>query len=85
MQTREDYIKYYQARGKKVEDLPPVYVDYEGKTYLADLIDAYDLRKDIQLPDGTILRVDGWLENYPPYPENLIVVQSDNTTLVKEM
>ena len=84
MKTREEYIQYYNNKGTQVESIPQIRMNYEGKNYLVDLIDAYDMSKDIELPNGTILRANGWLETYPPSPAVLTIVKSNNTTLAKE-
>lgn len=58
---------------------------YEEKTYEVDVQDTYYLNKDIKLPDGRILRANGWLEVFPPYPMSLSIVDSDNLTLATEV
>jgi len=38
---------------------------YKGVSYTVDIV-AYDGNFLIKLPDGTIVRVGGWLESLPP-------------------
>lgn len=58
---------------------------FEDKTYEVNIQDTYYLKKDIKLPDGRVLKVNGWLEVFPPYPQNLSIVDSDNVTPAKEV
>ena len=78
-------LQWYIQNGMSVENMPPIRIQYEGKKYEVYMIDAYDLNKDIQLPDGRILRPGGWLESYPPQTGGLKEVVSDNVTLAKEV
>ena len=43
--------------------------EYDGVEYLVDK--SAELLNYIQLPDGRILHVTGWIESLPPYPETL--------------
>ncbi len=47
---------------------------WEGKNYEVD-ISAYDIGL-IELPDGSILEAEEWLESYPPQPQNLRLVHN---------
>lgn len=85
MTTRQDRLNVYRTNGVNTENLPPVCFKYGDKSYKTDLIDAYDLNKDIQLPDGRIVRPEGWYEVFPPFPTNLTEVTSDNTTPAYEI
>ncbi len=38
---------------------------YKGVRYLVDIV-AYDGNFLVKLPDGTIVRISGWLESLPP-------------------
>jgi len=40
---------------------------FEGRVYKVSR-EAYDQAGNIQLPDGRVLEVDGWLESSPPRP-----------------
>lgn len=43
--------------------------NYENKSYEVDMR-AYDSNL-IELPEGDIIEVGGWLERYPPIPQHL--------------
>lgn len=41
--------------------------NYNGKLYEVSM-SVYDENKSIQMPDGKVMNVLGWLESYPPQP-----------------
>jgi hypothetical protein len=50
--------------------------NYNGVNYTVDK--SAEQVNYIQLPDGHILHVDGWLETWPPYPRALSEVVPNN-------
>lgn len=79
--TREEVINNYVSMyGMSEEDASKmakrnISFKFEGKSYKANMLDCYDLGKNIKLPDGTLLQAQGWLESLPPQPMGLTVVQ----------
>lgn len=53
---------------------------FEEKSYqVSD--EAYDAGGDIRLPDGRVLRPQGWAETCPPIPVDLVVItESEGAT-----
>ncbi len=59
--------------------------EWQGKKYDFDANTCYDHTGRVNLPDGTILRVTGWFESYPPKvaglePETWLPGQEPDTT-----
>lgn len=79
--TREEVMdRYVNMYGMSREDAEKmgkrnISFTYEGVRYEANMVDCYDLGKNIKLPDGTLLQARGWFESLPPQPAGLTVVQ----------
>jgi len=57
--------------------------EFEGKVYEVMVL-PYDLYRPILLPDGRVIGVGRWREDFfPPQPRNLYVINSVKATEVK--
>lgn len=80
MNTRAEQMEFYREKGTNPETLPAIKFTFEDKEYTTDYIDAYDLNKDIKLPDGRIVRPISWFERFPPFPSGFTEVKSEYIT-----
>lgn len=55
---------------------------HNGVTYRFDSVACAELGGLIRLPDGTLLRVNSWLEAYPPIPSGFSLVPVTDATIV---
>lgn len=75
-ETTSDKV-IYATKGSEVtiKMFPKINFSFENEDYIVDMV-VCDKNKNIQLPDGRVLSVNGWIESYPPYPESLNLVEN---------